>query len=84
MQELSIRVNNPIIVIDNGIGFDPQYSEKIFNLFQRLHGNLAGFEGSGIGLTICKKIVQNHKGYIYADSALNVGSTFTVLIPTDL
>jgi hypothetical protein len=73
-----------IIVIDNGIGFDPQYSEKIFDLFQRLHGNLAGFEGSGIGLTICKKIVQNHKGYIYADSALNVGSTFTVLIPTDL
>jgi signal transduction histidine kinase len=65
---------------DNGIGFDPQYSEKIFELFQRLHGR-SEYSGTGIGLTICKKIVQNHNGIITASGQLGKGSTFDIYIP---
>jgi signal transduction histidine kinase len=65
---------------DNGIGFDNEYAEKIFVLFNRLH-NKDEFTGTGIGLSICKKIVENHKGYIFADGELNVGATFTIFIP---
>jgi|GEM_PF-3304854 len=70
-------------VTDNGIGFNQQYADKIFELFQRLHGNSKNYEGTGIGLTICKKIVQNHKGLIYAESELGKGSTFFILIPVN-
>jgi len=73
-----------ITVSDNGIGFDPQFATKVFDLFQRLHGNSNVYEGTGIGLTICKKIVQNHKGHILADSQQNEGATFTVFIPQNL
>lgn len=69
-----------IIVTDNGIGFDTEYSEKIFLIFQRLHGR-SEFEGTGLGLAICKKIVDNHSGYIVAKSELNYGATFTVYLP---
>ena len=65
---------------DNGIGFDNEYAEKIFVLFNRLH-NRDEFSGTGIGLSICKKIVENHKGYIFADGKLNEGATFTIFIP---
>lgn len=65
---------------DNGIGFDNEYAEKIFVLFNRLH-NKDEFTGTGIGLSICKKIVENHKGYIFADGKLNEGATFTIFIP---
>ena len=71
-----------IVVSDNGIGFDDEYAEKIFLIFQRLHGR-SEFEGTGLGLAICKKIVDNHQGYIFAKSQLSVGSVFTVFLPCD-
>lgn len=69
-----------IEVIDNGIGFDTEYAERIFVVFQRLHLKHE-YSGNGIGLAICKKIVQNHKGAIYAQSKPGRGSTFTLLLP---
>lgn len=69
-----------ITFTDNGIGFDPQYSERIFLLFNRLH-NKDEYSGTGIGLAICKKIVDNHKGFIYAQGKPNDGAKFTVYLP---
>ncbi len=69
-------------VKDNGIGFDEKYLEKIFNIFQRLHGRNE-YEGTGIGLSICRKIVLNHKGFITAHSKENIGSDFIVILPVE-
>lgn len=69
-----------IVISDNGIGFDPVFKDKIFNLMQRLHGKNE-FSGTGIGLAICKKIAENHQGTIYADSKPGEGASFTILIP---
>lgn len=68
---------------DNGIGFEQDYSEKIFILFNRLH-NKNEYAGTGIGLAICKKIVENHKGFIFAKGKINVGATFTIYVPEDI
>ena len=67
--------------IDNGIGFEKKYEEKIFEIFQRLHGKTE-FSGTGLGLSICKKIVQSHNGIIKAKGELNKGAEFTVYLPT--
>lgn len=67
-------------VTDNGIGFDEMYLDRIFQMFQRLHGR-SEFSGSGIGLALCKKVVQNHHGYITAKSHPGQGSTFIVYLP---
>jgi len=71
-----------IIVADNGIGFEQQYATKIFELFQRLHGRTE-YEGTGIGLAICKKIIQNHNGFIQASGEPGVGATFTIYLPAE-
>ena len=67
-------------ISDNGIGFDEKYLDRIFQMFQRLHGR-SEFSGSGIGLALCKKVVQNHYGYITARSEPGKGSTFFVYLP---
>lgn len=67
-------------ISDNGIGFSEQYSEQLFQMFVRLHPKHE-FEGTGIGLALSKRIVDNHNGYIFADSKENVGSNFYILIP---
>jgi light-regulated signal transduction histidine kinase (bacteriophytochrome) len=69
-----------IYIRDNGIGFDSKYAEEIFVVFKRLH-SYHEFEGTGIGLSICKKIVEKHKGFISAESSLNEGSTFIITLP---
>ncbi len=69
-----------ISVADNGIGFEPEYSQLIFEVFQRLHGRQQ-YEGTGIGLAIVKKIVENHKGIITATSELDKGATFDIYVP---
>ena len=69
-----------ITVEDNGIGFEEKYSERIFGAFQRLHGR-SSYEGTGIGLSIARKIVWRHGGNITVKSALEQGSTFTVTLP---
>ena len=69
-----------IKIEDNGIGFEKEYSEKIFEVFQRLHGK-EKFDGTGIGLAIVKRIVDNHNGFIKADGVLNSGAVFNIYIP---
>jgi signal transduction histidine kinase len=74
------RDYNEIIFSDNGIGFDPEYSEKIFTIFQRLNAR-SQYEGTGIGLAICRKIVMNHHGLITAHSREHGGSEFRIILP---
>ena len=71
-----------IRVKDNGIGFEPHFNERIFGVFQKLHSKEV-YAGTGIGLAIVKKIVDNHKGLITATSELNKGASFDIYIPAD-
>lgn len=70
-----------IQVIDNGIGFDSRFKDQIFKMFQRLNATNQ-FKGTGIGLAICKRVVENHGGTITVDSILDQGTTFTIFLPS--
>jgi two-component system CheB/CheR fusion protein len=69
-----------ITISDNGIGFDNQYAEKIFTIFQRLHSR-EKYEGTGIGLAITRKIIEKHNGIISASSRENEGARFVIILP---
>lgn len=68
------------VISDNGIGFEPEYQDKIFLIFQRLHGK-SEYPGSGIGLAICKQIVENHNGIIFAKGDPGNGAKFSIILP---
>lgn len=74
------RAYHRITFSDNGIGFEPTYADRIFELFSRLH-NKDEIDGTGIGLAICKKIVDNHKGFIKGEGIPNEGSVFVIYLP---
>ncbi|WP_338875438.1 PAS domain-containing protein [Spirosoma sp. SC4-14] len=69
-----------IAVADNGIGFEQQYADQIFQVFQRLH-NRSQYSGTGIGLSIVQKVVDNHQGFVYAEGVPGQGATFVILLP---
>jgi len=69
-----------ISIADNGIGFEMKYAERIFGIFQRLHTR-AEYDGTGVGLATCRKIVERHKGTLTVTSEPNVGTTFSIEIP---
>ena len=84
--ELPVEGKDPYVsawrisIADNGIGFDEKYLDKIFQVFQRLHGRTE-YEGTGVGLAICRKIVERHSGSITASSVPGEGAAFLVLLP---
>jgi PAS domain S-box-containing protein len=83
--ELGLSAERPYVrvtISDNGIGFDPAFAESIFEPFRRLHGQ-SDYSGSGIGLSICRRIVQNHSGVIRARNQPNRGAAFVVLLPVE-
>jgi signal transduction histidine kinase len=71
-----------ITIKDNGIGFDDKYAEKIFVIFQRLHSR-SSYEGTGIGLAICRKIATNHSGFIVARAVEGEGAQFMIYLPAE-
>lgn len=87
-EEISAWQLNPdraylhLTIQDNGIGFEAEFSEKIFELFKRLHSQQS-YRGTGVGLAMCKKVVENHEGKIWAESSMREGATFHIVLPVD-
>jgi len=82
-QHAELQNDSPYLEItfrDNGIGFDPEFADQIFQLFERLH-SVDEYEGTGMGLALCRKIAENHNGKIYATSREGEGASFYVLLP---
>jgi signal transduction histidine kinase len=77
------RIYYKIVISDNGIGFPAEYANEIFKPFVRLHGK-SDYPGNGIGLALCKKIMENHEGIIYAESPENEGARFILILPLSL
>jgi len=71
-----------ITIADNGIGFAAKYQDSIFDLFERLHGR-DEFEGTGIGLAICRKVAERHGGTITAEGRPGQGAVITIILPVD-
>src|SRR5690606_30216666 len=78
--ENSTKGMHTITVEDNGIGFDDKYVDRIFGVFQRLHGR-GSYEGTGIGLAVCRKIVERYDGTISAEGQPGKGAKFTIKLP---
>jgi light-regulated signal transduction histidine kinase (bacteriophytochrome) len=78
----SPQLYHAIHIEDNGIGFETQYAESIFQLFKKLH-NVSEYKGSGVGLALCRKIMQNHNGYISAESVYGQGTRMSMYFPVD-
>jgi light-regulated signal transduction histidine kinase (bacteriophytochrome) len=74
------KIYHLIQVKDNGIGFQQEDAERIFNVFTRLHGNTE-YRGSGVGLSIVQRIVENHEGFVWAEGQPGIGATFFILLP---
>ena len=79
-QEDDVREWIKLRFSDNGIGFDSQYADRVFSIFQRLHGQ-DQYKGTGIGLALCRKIIERHGGSIEAQSEQGQGAVFTVILP---
>jgi len=83
--DVGLQPNQPyyhLEIQDNGIGFEMKYLDRIFQIFQRLHGKTS-YSGTGIGLAICRKVTENHQGYLTAASELGEGAVFSVYLPVD-
>jgi signal transduction histidine kinase len=78
----TLKGNIVITVEDNGIGFEQKYKDKIFMPFQRLHGR-STYEGTGMGLSICKRIIEHHGGTIDSQSTPGIGSKFIITLPNN-
>jgi light-regulated signal transduction histidine kinase (bacteriophytochrome) len=82
-EKLSHKKFNKITISDNGIGFDNKFAGKMFRIFQRLHNQYSEFDGKGIGLAVCQRIMANHEGYILANGKTDMGATFSLFFPIE-